>query len=127
LYIFFRAGRLFPTGFDNPQMLVLCIPAMCQKAVAAILICTWLILSGADLLEDLDLPDRTEFDDPAESEIPSNPFAGLLTRNIVESAAHEGIRFANLLGAVIAEIIVHKPHPTQSIAKLYKVFHVFII
>jgi hypothetical protein len=86
-----------------------------------------MVLSGADLVEDLDLPERIEFDDPAESEIPSNPFAGLLTRNIVESAAHEGIRSANLLGAFIAEITIHKPHLTLTIAKLYKVFRVFII
>jgi hypothetical protein len=86
-----------------------------------------MVLASADLLEDLDLPNQTEFDDPAESEIPTNPFTGLLTRNIVESAAHEGVRSANLLGEFIAEITLHKPHLTRTTAKFYKIFHVFII
>jgi hypothetical protein len=86
-----------------------------------------MILSVVDLVEDLELPERTEFDDPAEPEVPSNPFEGLLTRNIVESAAQQGIRSGNLLGTFIAEITIHKPHHTQTISKLYKVFRVFII
>jgi hypothetical protein len=41
--------------------------AMYRKALAALLICLWIALSGADLVEDLDLPNRIEFDDRALS------------------------------------------------------------
>jgi hypothetical protein len=100
---------------------------MCRKALTTFLIFFWIVLAGADLLEDLDLPNQTAFDDPAESDVPSNPFTGLHTRNIVESAAHEGIRSAGLLGEFVAEITIHQPRLTQTISKLYKVFRVFII
>lgn len=100
---------------------------MFRKGLAALLISSWIILSVVDLVEDLELPDRTEFGDATDAPVPSNPFEGLLTRNIVESAAHEGIHCANLLGEFIVGITVHKPHLTQTISKLYKIFRVFII
>ena len=100
---------------------------MCRKALAALLIFSWMILSVVDLVEDLDAPDPTHFDDPDDGPIPSNPFAGLLTRNIVESAAHQGIRYANLLDGFTGGITIYKPHLAQTTSKLYKVFRVYII
>ena len=100
---------------------------MFRKALAVLLISSWMILSVVDLVEDLELPDRTEFGDTTDAPVASNPFEGLLTRNIVESAVHQGSHSANLLGEFIGGTTVHKPHLTQTISKLYKIFRVFII
>jgi hypothetical protein len=100
---------------------------MLQKALAGLLIFSWIVLSGFDVLEDLDLPDQVEIRDSNEAPLPGNGSAGLLARNIVETATHAGIRCSNLLEQFTAPTTIYTPHSSQRVSKLHKVHHVFII
>jgi hypothetical protein len=99
---------------------------MLKRSVALLLVFSWTILSGYDVVEDLDLPDQVEFqsstDDPIA--VHSN---GLLTRNIVESADHTVGRSDNLLEQFATRKANYNPHQSLKTSKLHKVHRVFLI
>ena len=100
---------------------------MLRKALPLLLIGSWIILSGFDVTEDLDLPQLIGYQDPSDDGSNGNGPAGLLARNIVESATHEGIRASNLLEHRARPIAFHVPHLSQKVSKLHKVNHIFLI
>lgn len=59
---------------------------MLRKRLALLLALSWVILSGYDVIEDLDLPDQIELHNPTDALSRGTGSAGLLARNIVESA-----------------------------------------
>ena len=100
---------------------------MLRKPISVLLVFSWIVLSGFDVLEDLDLPDQIRFEDSTQVPSPGNGSAGLLARNIVETATHAGIRYSNSLEQYTAPITIYIPHSSQRVSKLHKVHHVFII
>jgi hypothetical protein len=100
---------------------------MLRKIVSALLVCSWIILSGLDVVEDLDLPDRIEFQDTADAPSATTAPAGLLARNIIETATHAGNRCSNSLEQFTHPTPLYIPHGSDKVSKLHKVHHVFII
>jgi hypothetical protein len=100
---------------------------MLRKALSALLVLSWMVLSGLDVVEDLDLPDPIQFQDSTEAPLPGTASAGLLARNIVETATPAGIRCFNSLGQFTDSITSYTPASSRRASKLHKVHHVFRI
>ena len=100
---------------------------MLRKAMAILLVFSWITLSGFDVVEDLDLPDQIEFQSSTDSPITGNGSAGILASNIVESADHTQSRRPNLLAQFAASITLYTPHLSHKVSKLHKVHRVFLI
>jgi len=100
---------------------------MSRKAVALFLVFSWILLSGLDVVEDLDLPDRIAFQNSGEAAAARNGSTGPLARNIVESAIYAGIRWSTVLEQLAPPVINYVPYFSQKISKLHKVNRVFLI
>ncbi len=100
---------------------------MCRNALAGLLIFSWIILSGFDLIADLNLPNPGQYDDPADAPTRSEPFAALLASDIVESADHQSTGYATVLERFTAPTTPFAPDLPQKISKLHKLLHIFII
>ena len=100
---------------------------MCRKSLASLLIFSWIILCGVDLVAGFDLSDSTQLHDPSDAHVPSKPFAVLLGSDIDESADHRGIRYENPVDQFTAATNSYAPDVPQKFSKLYKVLRVFII
>lgn len=59
---------------------------MFRKSVAVLLVLSWVILSGFDVVEDLDLPDQAGLCSSKSAEPSGAPWSCRLVNNIVESA-----------------------------------------
>jgi hypothetical protein len=61
---------------------------MCGRILAVLLIVGWVIFSGFDLLEDLEVPGQVGVSSsvPSNESVPDSGFGGNLVNNIVESA-----------------------------------------
>jgi hypothetical protein len=59
---------------------------MLRKSLAVLLVLSWVILSGFDVVEDLDLPDEVKICNPTAQDAPGAPWSCRLVNNIVESA-----------------------------------------
>ena len=59
---------------------------MLRKRLALLLALSWVILSGYDVIEDLDFLHRIELQNSADTLFRGSVSAGLLAGNIVESA-----------------------------------------
>jgi hypothetical protein len=99
---------------------------MLRRAISVVLVFSWVILAGIDVLEDLDLPDRIEFQCSSKTTLPAGSGAPL-ARNIVESATHSGIRCSGWLEQLTPPVTIHTPHLSQKVSKLHKVNRVFLI
>ncbi|HUC99340.1 MAG TPA: hypothetical protein VMR88_12720 [Candidatus Polarisedimenticolaceae bacterium] len=100
---------------------------MLRKRLALLLALSWVILSGYDVIEDLDLPDRIEIHNPADALSGGAGSAGLLARNIVESADRPHLRYANLLEHYLEFAASSIRTLSQRVFKLHKVNQVFLI
>jgi len=99
---------------------------MLKRFVALLLVFSWIILSGYDVVEDLDLPDQTEFQSSIDDPI-VGASTGILARNIIESADYTPSRCPNLLEQFGVLKTTYVPHHSQKTSKLYKVHRVFLI
>jgi hypothetical protein len=99
---------------------------MLRRFVALLLVFSWIILSGYDVVEDLDLPDQIEVQSSSDDPIAvgSN---GVLARNIVESANHTPYRCHCLLEQFATQKASYPPHYSHKTSKLHKVHRVFLI
>ena len=99
---------------------------MLRRFVALLLVFSWIILSGYDVVEDLDLPDQIEVQSSSDDPIAvgSN---GVLARNIVESADHTPYRCQCLLEQFATRKATYTPHYSHKTSKLHKVHRVFLI
>lgn len=95
--------------------------------VSGLLVFSWMILSSLDVVEDLELPDPIQFEDSTEAPLPSSASAGLLARNIVETATYAGVRCSNRLEQFTRSVTTYTPHSSQRVSKLHKVHQVLII
>ncbi|MCE3240287.1 MAG: hypothetical protein K0Q83_794 [Deltaproteobacteria bacterium] len=100
---------------------------MLRKRLALLLVLSWVILSGYDVIEDLDLPDRIELHNSADALFRGPGSAGLVARNIVESADRPHLRCASLLEHHLEFTASYAPRLSQKVFKLHKVNQVFLI
>jgi hypothetical protein len=100
---------------------------MLKELMGILLVFSWIILSGFDVVEDLDLPDQIEFQSSTDAPATGNGSAGVLARNIVESADHTPSRCPKLLEQFAATITIYTPHLSHKVSKLHKVHRVFLI
>ena len=100
---------------------------MLRRFIALLLVFSWIGLSGFDVTEDLNFPDQIEFQSSTDLPITSNGPAGLLARNIVESADHTPSRCPNLLEQFATRKTTYTPHHSHKTSKLHKVHRVFLI
>jgi len=100
---------------------------MFRKVLGLLLVFSWISLSGFDVTEDLDFPDQIEFQSSTDLPTASNGPAGILARNIVESADHTASRGPHLLEQFATRKTTYTPHHSQKTSKLHKVHRVFLI
>jgi hypothetical protein len=100
---------------------------MLRGFVALLLVFSWIILSGYDVVEDLVLPDQIEFQSSIPGPAAPHGSSGLVTRNIVESADHTPYRCQCLLEQFATQQASYPPHYSHKTSKLHKVHRVFLI
>jgi hypothetical protein len=102
-------------------------PAMFRSVLAILLIFCWMLLSGFDLLADLNLPNTGQFTDPTKSPTRGKPFTALLGSDILESAAYHGTRSLNVRERSAVGRTLYTAELPQKICKLHKFLRIFII
>jgi hypothetical protein len=100
---------------------------MLRKRLALLLAFSWVILSGYDVIEDLDLPDRIALHSPSHALSRGVGSAGLLAGNIVESADRPHLRYASLPEQYLEFTASYTPRLSQRVFKLHKINEVFLI
>jgi hypothetical protein len=100
---------------------------MLRKRLGLLLALSWVILSGYDVIEDLDLPDPIELHNSADALSRGVGSAGLLARNIVESAARPHLRCASLPEHYLEFTASYTPSLSHKVFKLHKINQVFLI
>jgi hypothetical protein len=105
------------------------IPAMSRKFLAALLVCSWIILSGFDLIEDLRSPDQAIA--TAASHGRSSPSmaggSGTLANNIIESALRMQRVYSALSGSGILACSSESLYEFRACFRLHKLYRVFLI
>lgn len=102
---------------------------MLQRSLAALLIGSWVILSGFDLLEDLDSPSRFSVH-PANACNSLLPYLGSgvnIVNNIVESADHAQRSYAGLFGFPSIHLSADIALFFKRTSRLHKLHRVFLI
>ena len=100
---------------------------MLRKRLALLLVLSWVILSGYDVVEDLDLPDGIELHNPTDALSRGPGSAGLLARNIIESADRPHLHCVSLSEHYLEFTASFTPNLSQKVFKLHKVNQVFLI
>jgi hypothetical protein len=100
---------------------------MLRKRLALLLVVLWVILSGYDVTEDLNLPDRVALHHTTDALSFGAGSAGLLARNIVESADRPRLRYASSPEHYLEFTASYAPSLSQRVFKLHKVNQVFLI
>ena len=100
---------------------------MLRKRLALLLALSWVILSGYDVIEDLDFPDRIELQNSADTLFRGSGSAGLLAGNIVESADRPQLRCASLPEYYLEFTASYVPSLSHKVFKLHKVNQVYLI
>ena len=102
---------------------------MCRKVIATLLIAGWVILSGFDVLEDLEFPggvvvSRLSHDPDSTSTVAG---WGALANNIVESAHRITHNYLDLAGSTVFSPDLHSVPDFRAHFPLHKRYHVFLI
>ena len=101
---------------------------MLRRRLALLLVVSWVILSGFDVTEDLDLPERIALHQTTDALSLGAGSAGLLAGNIVESADHPHLPCASRSAERYLEFTAsYTPSFSQRAFKLHKVNQVFLI
>jgi hypothetical protein len=100
---------------------------MLRKRLALLVALSWVILSGYDVIEDLDLPDRIALHSPSNALSRGAGTTGFLARNIVESADRPHLRCASLPEHHLEFTAGYTHSLSQKVIKLHKVNQVFLI
>jgi hypothetical protein len=103
---------------------------MLRKALAALLILSWVVLSGFDLLEDFGFktgPSISSEGTPDKSLPPHFRHRVSLANNIVESAHIEQLFYPSLFGQTSFRASNHPISSFHRVFELYKLHRVFLI
>jgi len=103
------------------------VSSMFREALAFLLIVSWVVLSGFDLLEDLNLPKPTNVHALPDASVPNGDGGFNVLNNIVESADHKqpyASFFFNLAGIDFSAdgVLLFK-----KVSQLHKLYRVFLI
>ena len=101
--------------------------AMFRSALAILLVLCWMLLSGFDVLADLNLAKAGKFIVSAEGSNANKHFTALLGSDILESAAYHSRRSLNDRERSTVGIALFAAEFPQKITKLHKLLRVFII
>jgi hypothetical protein len=99
---------------------------MVRRTLAAFLVLSWVVLSGIDVLEDLDLPFNIEFEIPAQTPGPAAKRNGL-AHNMTEFAHTARTIHVGIFRLFTVEAAGHSSDTSGKPAKLYKSHQVFLI
>ena len=102
------------------------IRCMLKRGSGFLLIVLWVILSGFDALEELDLPSGIELHSSIDALLAGEQ-TGRLVNNSVESADHSRIRHSALLDQPTTEVSVDNHSLSARNFKLHKLHRVFLI
>lgn len=100
---------------------------MLQKALAVLLVFSWVILSGFDLLEDLDLPTQAGIQSPSGGSPPNSGPGVDLVNNILESGDRMRLSYARLFELPAVELPIDAPTFCKKASKIHKLHRVFLI
>jgi hypothetical protein len=103
------------------------ISDMLRKFLAAVLVLSWIGLSGFDVLEDLKPPAQLEVHSPADGHLPALGETFPLVNNIVESADHSRLRHSALLERPAVQICGLSLAIVPKSFSLHKLHRVFLI
>jgi hypothetical protein len=102
---------------------------MLRKPLAILLIVSWVVLSGFDLLEDLEF--ETGFSaysgGTGKTLPPYFKHRVSLANNIIESAHSEHPSYLSLLGLTVSHSPNHSVSSFHRVSELYKLHRVFLI
>jgi hypothetical protein len=102
---------------------------MFRKPLAALLILSWVVLSGFDLLEDLEFETGpSAYSGGTDKSLP--PYFKhrvSLANNIIESAHSEQPSYLSLLGLTVSHSPSHSVSSFHKVSELYKLHRVFLI
>jgi hypothetical protein len=99
---------------------------MWRRTLAAFLVLSWFVLSGIDILEDLDLPFKVEFERSGETPGPGAKRAGLV-HNIAEFAHSPKIGHTDIVKISTVGSGGDSPGVTTRSARLHKYHQIFLI
>jgi len=103
--------------------------SMCRKVIAALLIAGWVILSGFDVLEDLEFPGQAAISRLSHEPDSASTVAGwgMLANNIVESAYRIQQAYFDLVGSTTLTLEFDAVPDFRAYFHLYKLHRVFLI
>jgi hypothetical protein len=102
---------------------------MLRKPLAILLILSWVVLSGLDLLEDLEFETNSRVH-VGSSDKSSPPYSGhqvSLVNNIVESAQSETLSQLSLFELIPSHASGDSLSSFHKVSELYKLHRVFLI
>ena len=100
---------------------------MFRKVLAVLLMVSWVILSGYDLLEDLDVPSQVGVHSATEGSPPNVGQRIDLVNNIVESADRPRLFDAELFELPGIDLAVARALFSERVFQLHKLHCVFLI
>jgi len=102
---------------------------MLRKSLAILLLFSWVILSGFDLLEDLQFESGTSAysQGPIDKSLPYLKHRASLANNIVESANHAQLFYPSLLRLAAVQWPIQPVLSFHKVSQLHKLHHVFLI
>jgi len=100
---------------------------MLRKVLACLLIVSWVILSGLDLLEDLDLPIEVAVHSPLEGPLPNLGPGVDLVNNILESGDRTKLCHSELFKLAAIYLSGDAVLSFKKVFRLHKLHRVYLI
>jgi hypothetical protein len=100
---------------------------MLRRALTVLLIFSWVILSGFDLLEDFNLPIQVGIDSPLEDSVPNAGPGGDLVNNILELGDRTRLSYVGLFELPIVGLPIDAPTVSKKVSRIHKLHRVFLI
>ena len=100
---------------------------MYRKSLAVLLVFSWVILSGLDLLEDLDVQLDAGVHSPLEGPLPNGGSGINVVNNIVEFADRTQPFHAGLFELLAVHLSVDAALSFKKTSRLHKLLRVFLI
>jgi hypothetical protein len=100
---------------------------MPRKLLGFLLIVSWVILSGVDLVQDLKLPNPVQINALPDHSAPKTSPGLAALNNIVESADHKRLPYATLFDSVSVNLFIGGAIVFKKVFRLHKLHRVFLI
>jgi hypothetical protein len=100
---------------------------MLRKALAMLLILSWVVLSGFDLLEDLELPSLVSVQSPIDDALPNIGQRVKTVNNLLESGDRTRPVSSGLRELPIVDSSIDAPGVPEKVSKIHKLHRIFLI